>query len=56
MQELLKLIKKFEEKSGKKLVDVRIFSDGSGSVNDNDDDNELFSFDTLDDLIQWLEA
>jgi hypothetical protein len=54
MQELLKLIDKFEEKSGRTCVEIRIFSDGSGTVNEYG--VELFSFDTLDYLIQWLEA
>jgi len=50
----LKLIHKFEEKSGRTCVEFRIFSDGSGTINEYD--VELFSFDTLDYLIQWLEA
>ena len=54
MQELLKLIEKYEEKSGRTCAEVRLFSDGSGTINEYG--VELFSFDRLDYLIQWLEA
>jgi hypothetical protein len=54
MQEILNLIEKYEEKSGRMCVEVRIFSDGSGTVNEYE--VKLFSFDRLEYLIQWLEA
>ena len=54
MQELFKLIENFEEKSRRSCVEVRLFSDGSGTVNEYD--VELFSFDRIEYLIQWLEA
>ncbi len=54
MQELLKLIEKFEEKSGRTCVDVRIFSDGSGTVNEYD--IELFSFDNEQQLKEWFQS
>ena len=53
MEELLKLIERFEEETGRECVSFSIFSDGSGSINEYDE--EIFLFDTLDELRKWLE-
>jgi len=52
MKKLLKLIEKYEEKSGRTCVEIRIFSDGSGTVTEWD--FELFSFNNLEELNKWL--
>lgn len=54
MQDLLGLIEKYEEKNGYDCISVRIFSDGSGTIQDYG--HEIFSFDKTDELIKFLEA
>lgn len=48
LYELTKLVKEVEEKVGD-MVNVSIFSDGSGNFQDMDD-NVLFDFDELGDI------
>ena len=54
MDKILNLIDKFEEKNNRSCVEIRVFSDGSGTVNEYG--IELFYFGTLDCLIQWMEG
>ena len=51
MLELVTLLKKYEEKTKKRCVSYRIFSDGSGSLIYNNED--IFDFDKLNSLNFW---
>tara|TARA_R110000868_G_scaffold195872_2_gene441694 strand:- start:1622 stop:1813 length:192 start_codon:yes stop_codon:yes gene_type:complete len=52
MLELVTLLKKYEEKTKKRCVSYRIFSDGSGSLIYNNED--IFDFEKLNSLIEHL--
>lgn len=54
MKELMLLIEKFEEKSGRDCICVEVFSDGSGHVKEYG--VEVFSFDNEINLIAWLQS
>jgi hypothetical protein len=49
MNELLKLLKMYEEKNSENLLHLVIYSDGSGYVC-NDYEYEFFSFDNLEEF------
>jgi hypothetical protein len=53
MEELIELIKVYEERNGTDCINVRIFSDGSGQIHDWD--KELLVFDTLEEMKEFLD-
>ena len=52
MKELLKLIENYEEANDRSCVELRIFSDGSGTLNEYG--TEFYGFNELKHLILFL--
>lgn len=53
MEDVLKLLKHYEEKNSENLLQLVIFSDGSGHIKNGNDD-EFFSFNNIEELLVEL--
>jgi len=53
MEEILKLLKQYEEKNSENSLQLVLFSDGSGHIKDGYD-YEFFSFNSIEELLAEL--
>ena len=54
MKKILKLLEEYERKNNKCLINIRIYSDGSGAILTPLSNKTLFTFRTLNELKSYL--